>query len=74
MCAFYSFHVKVESTRFWVGANSSIAGVGEGAGLAIAESGDIMFVAAEVLLFGGSAREKVSRMDCRLKSFEGEIE
>ena len=32
-------------------ADSGIAGVGEGAGLAIAETGEVVFVAAESLVF-----------------------
>lgn len=49
-------HVEVESAGFGVGADGGVAGVGEGAGLAVAEAGDIVLVAAEVLLFGGSGR------------------
>jgi len=48
------FHVKVEGAGFGVWADGGIAGVGEGAGLAVAEAGDVVLVAAEVLLFGGS--------------------
>lgn len=47
-------HVKVDGARFGIGADGSIAGVGEGAGLAVAETCDVIFVPAEVLLFGGS--------------------
>lgn len=48
------FHVEVDGAGFRVAADGGIAGVGEGAGLAVAESGDVVFVAAEVLLFGCS--------------------
>lgn len=48
------FHVEVEGAGFWVWADGGIAGVGEGAGLAVAKAGDVMFVAAEILLFWGS--------------------
>ena len=37
-----------------MGTNGGIAGVGEGAGLPVAETGDIIFVPAEVLFLGGS--------------------
>lgn len=47
-------HVEVDGARFGIAANGGIAGVGEGAGLAVAEAGDVVFVPAEVLLFGGS--------------------
>ena len=49
------FHVQVQGAGSGVRADGGIAGVGEGAGLAVAEAGDVVFVAAEVLLFGGSA-------------------
>ena len=58
VCALDGFHVEVEDARFGVRPDGGIAGVGEGAGLAVAEAGDVVFVAAEVLLFGGSAVEK----------------
>ena len=48
------FHVEVEDASRWVGADGGIAGVGERAGLTVAEAGDIVFVAAEGLFFGGS--------------------
>jgi hypothetical protein len=35
-------------------ANGGIAAVGKRAGLTVAETGDIVFISAEVLLFGGS--------------------
>jgi hypothetical protein len=34
-----------------VGADGGIAGVCEGAGLSVAETSDVVFIAAEVLLF-----------------------
>lgn len=54
MCALDGFHVEVEGAGFGVGADGGITGVGEGAGLAVAEASDIVLVAAEVLLLGGS--------------------
>lgn len=54
VCALDGFHVKVEGAGFGVRADGSIAGVGEGAGLAVTEAGNIVLVAAEVLLLGGS--------------------
>lgn len=54
MLAFDGLHVEVDGAGFGIAANGGIAGVGEGAGLAVAEAGDVVFVAAEVLLFGRS--------------------
>ena len=54
MLPFDGFHVEVYCAGFGVAADGGIAGVGEGAGLAVAETGDVVFIAAEVLLFGGS--------------------
>ena len=56
MCALDRLHVEVDCAGAWVGTNGGIAGVGEGAGLPIAETGDIVFISAEVLLFGGPAK------------------
>ena len=47
-------HVEVDGPRFGIAADGRIAGVGEGAGLAVAETCDVVFVAAEVLLLGCS--------------------
>ena len=47
-------HVEVEDAIF--GANGGVTRVGEGARRAIAESGDVVFVAAEVLTFGSPER------------------
>lgn len=46
-------HVEVEGSRFWMCANSGIAGICERARLAITKTCDIVFVATEVLLFRG---------------------
>ena len=46
------FHVEVDGAGFGIAADGGIAGVGEWAGLAVAEASDVVFVAAEVLLFG----------------------
>lgn len=48
------FHIEVQRARFGVGADSGIAGVSKRAGLTIAEACNVVFIAAEVLLFGGS--------------------
>ena len=47
-------HVQVEGPRARVCADGGIARVGKRTGLSIAETGDIVFVAAEGLLFRGS--------------------
>ena len=54
MLPFDGFHVEVDGAGFGIAADGGIAGVGEGAGLAVAEAGDVVFVPAEVLLFGCS--------------------
>ena len=61
MLAFDGLHVEVDGAGFGIAADGGIAGVGEGAGLAVAEAGDIVFVAAEVLLLGRSVSVDVSR-------------
>lgn len=48
------FHVEVDGAGFGVAADGGIAGVGEGAGLTVAEACHVVFVAAKVLLFRGS--------------------
>lgn len=54
MRALDDFHVKVQCASIRVGADRSISTIGEGTALTIAESGDIMFIAAKILLLGGS--------------------
>lgn len=54
MGALDGLHVEVDGA-VGGGADGGVTGVGEGAGLPVAETGDIVFVAAEVLLFCGSA-------------------
>ena len=51
------FHVEVQRAGFGVGADGGIARVGKGARLTIAEPGDVVFIAAKVLLFGSSGGE-----------------
>lgn len=52
MCALDGLHVEVEGAGLGVCADGGIAGVCERAGLSVAEAGDIVFVATEVLLLG----------------------
>lgn len=54
MRAFDGFHVEVEDPGFGRGADGGVAGVGEGAGLSIAEACDVVFIAAEIFVFGRS--------------------
>jgi hypothetical protein len=54
MRALDRLHVEVSGARSWMCADSGIAGVCEGAGLSVAEAGDIVFVATEVLFLCGS--------------------
>lgn len=53
MCALNSLHVEVESARASVCSDCSIAGICKGAGLPIAETCNIVFVSAEILVLGG---------------------
>lgn len=52
MRALDGLHVEVQSSSVWVGANGGITRVGEWAGLPIAEAGDVVLIATEVLLLG----------------------
>ena len=63
MLSLDGLHVEIYGTAFGIAADGGIAGVGEGAGLAVAEAGDIVFVAAEVLLLGRSVGR--SNVSCR---------
>ena len=49
-------HVEVQHAGLGVGTDGGVAGVGQRAGLAVAEAGDIVFVSAKVLLLGGSVQ------------------
>ena len=51
-------HVEVDGTSFGIATDGGITGVGEGAGLAVAEASYIVFIAAEVLLFGCSVGKR----------------
>ena len=44
-------HVQVDGAGFGIAADGGIAGIGERAGLAVAEASDVVLIAAEVLLF-----------------------
>lgn len=50
------FHVEVQNTGLRVRTDGGIARVSERAGLAVAESSNIVLVSAEVLLLGGSVQ------------------
>lgn len=54
MRALDDFHIKIQCACVRIRANCSISTIGERAALTIAESGDIVFIAAKVLLLGGS--------------------
>lgn len=49
--AFDGLGVEVHGACFGVGAHGCVAGVGEGAGLTVAEAADVVFISAEVLFF-----------------------
>lgn len=67
MCALDGLHVEVEGSGVWVGADGRIAGVGEWAGLPVAEAGDVVLIATEVLLLG-SPENNVSFALCESDS------
>jgi len=46
--------VEIEGPGFGGGTDGGVAGVGQGAGLAVAEAGYVVFVSAEVLVLGRS--------------------
>lgn len=52
------FHIEVDGTGFGIAADGGIAGVGEGAGLAVTKACYVELVAAEVLLLGCSVGEE----------------
>ena len=64
-------HVEVDGTSLGIAADGGIAGVGEGAGLAVAEASNIVFIAAEVLLFGCSVGRRDISCGHHYKSDEG---
>jgi hypothetical protein len=51
---FDGFHVKVQAAGCGVSSNGGVSRVGQGTATAIAESGNIVFVPAEVLVLSGS--------------------
>lgn len=53
MAALGRLDAQVEGACAGGGADGGVAAVGEGAGLAVAEAGDIVLVAAEGLVFCG---------------------
>lgn len=55
MGALDGLDVEVEAAGGGVGADGGIAGVGEGAGLAVAEARHVVFIAAEVCCFCGES-------------------
>lgn len=54
MCALDRLHVKVKNAGVGVSSHCGVARVGERAGLSVAETSDVVFIAAEVLLLSGS--------------------
>jgi hypothetical protein len=56
VCALDRLHVEVDGAGGFVFADCGIAGVCERAGLTVAETGDVVFVTAEVFLFCGPAQ------------------
>ena len=72
MRALDDFHVKVQCAGVRVRADRSITTVGERAALTIAESGDIVFITAKVLLLGGSLVLKLVGWDTS-KDFDGGV-
>lgn len=60
MGALDGLHVEVKGARCGIRANGGIARICERAGLAIAEAGDVVFVATEILLFWCSVEDKMS--------------
>ena len=56
MCTLNRLHVEVDGAGGLMFADRGIAGVCEGARLSIAETGNVVFVPAEVLLFCGSRK------------------
>lgn len=55
MCSLDRLHVEVESTGIWVRTDGRISTIGQGTTLSVAETGDIVFVAAEILLLRSSS-------------------
>lgn len=58
--SFDGLHVEVHDTGFGVGSDSRIPRVCQGAGLAVAKTADIVFIATEGLVFCGSKESVVS--------------
>ena len=55
MLSLDGLHVEVDGAGFGIAADCSIARVGKRAGLAVTETGDVVFITAEILLFGCSS-------------------
>ena len=54
MGTFDGFGIEIESAGCGGGPDCGIAGRGEGTGLSVTKAGDVVFVSAKVLGFGGS--------------------
>lgn len=54
MRALDDFHVQIQRAGVRVGTDRSISTIGERAALTVAESSDIVFIAAKILLLGSS--------------------
>lgn len=62
MLAFYDFHIEVKGASLGIGTNCSISGVGQRTALAVAKTCDVVLIAAEVFLLGGSFISRVSKI------------
>ena len=58
MCAFGALYVQAEGASFGIRTDGCIAGVGKRTGLAVAEAREVVFIAAEVLLFAAQSAER----------------
>lgn len=62
-------HVEVESSCVWVRTNSGISRVRKGTTLTIAETGDVVFIATEVLFFCGTVNVSFSSESQERKTY-----
>jgi hypothetical protein len=62
--SFDGFQVEVQAAGCGVSSNSGVSRIGQRAATAVAESGDIVFISAEVLIFGGSVIQSAGPSKC----------